>query len=417
VGLDDLVIEGELHAEHALSALKGRRVRLPASPRELLERVCAWFEERGDVCALDVRPGIRATPEACVRLHPMCPGIRVIAQDHNYLRVEGETLRVGPGYRVYAGRVLEALGDALGVAWAQPPNLAPAAALALARASLAEHAQRCLRSLSSGQSVGLLVQDGVEFSTGRGRVATPLGPRDHAWLVEAAQRRLRVLDAFPWPGAGVGHSSFLGRALSLMWTEVRWRDPQDNAERRVLADVDARLSQAWMINPRVPLPWVEWAEIQRMLHIAGPLADEVASRAAVAPPRPLVGYRHRDVRLRLTRGWWVRLPGSMGALEAGDDGWEGHEPGRRVTLAILGPGQRPASLSPAPGTVCLRQRDGPAEGEATLSEPFPGRFVLNGQVSVGESWAVIIARYERRTDHDWAERAWRSLRIRSRLPS
>jgi hypothetical protein len=54
---------------------------------------------------------------------------------------------------------------------------------------------------------------------------TPLGPRNRDWLQETAQQGSNGKDFFAWWTPGFNAEYYLGRALTHMWSNVRWRSP------------------------------------------------------------------------------------------------------------------------------------------------------------------------------------------------
>src|SRR5690606_3968705 len=145
------------------------------------------------------------------RLHPLAPALR-LGITAGGLCLEGHTLDLGGGYAAYARRVGRALFAALG---ATPPPLEAPDALAClgARARAPEGPPR-------PQPIGAFgVPRYPEVA-----LATPLGPRDEAWRAAVAARPEAGLDALPWATEGLGAAHRLGRALSLIWHEVRFRE-------------------------------------------------------------------------------------------------------------------------------------------------------------------------------------------------
>ena len=64
-----------------------------------------------------------------------------------------------------------------------------------------------------------------------GALATALGPRDDAWLERALADPRIAIDILPWWADAADGRFLLNRALSLMWTEVRWRRPAVDGEK------------------------------------------------------------------------------------------------------------------------------------------------------------------------------------------
>jgi hypothetical protein len=114
-----------------------------------------------------------------------------------------------------------------------------------------------------------------------GALLTPLGPRDEAWLRAVAEEPQRGKDVFPWWEPGIHAASRRGRALSRLWTEVVWRPPLLEEERRLFRNVARLLEQAWREDPMLDYPWREWQEVLGYLGLGGTLAEEVSRRASL----------------------------------------------------------------------------------------------------------------------------------------
>src|SRR5690349_15905028 len=94
------------------------------------------------------------------------------------------------------------------------------------RPALTRSATRCAPTVQLGTPAG------VEYSVDAA-LATSLGPRDEAWLEAAVGDSRLAVDVTPWWADAIDARNLLNRALCLMWTDVRWRAPANDAERRV----------------------------------------------------------------------------------------------------------------------------------------------------------------------------------------
>ena len=162
-----------------------------------------------------------------------------------------------------------------------------------------------------------------------GAVATPLGPRDDAWLAAAIERPQVAIDVWPWWSDAVDSRSLLGRALCLMWTEIRWRPPGPGEE-EAMDEVLELLRRAYVLDPSLDYPWPEWAELMGYRGHENALAETVRDRAD-GVDRPLFGYRRRPVTIR-HEGWSLTVPGSFGERLTSEEWWGG-ESKRTITLA------------------------------------------------------------------------------------
>ena len=167
-----------------------------------------------------------------------------------------------------------------------------------------------------------------------GAIATVLGPRDDAWL-EAAVADTRVAtDITPWWADTTDGQTLLNRALTLMWLEVRWRQPAIREERELLDEVHRILTRAYPTDPMLPYPWRAWAELIELRGIDDPMSRQVVVRAErdggdAAP----IGYRRAPVTIR-HEGWALEIPGSYAERRTPEEWWGGGL-GRSITLAAV----------------------------------------------------------------------------------
>ena len=123
----------------------------------------------------------------------------------------------------------------------------------------------------------------------------------------------------------------LNRALALMWLEVRWRKPAVDGEAERLEDVHRLLSKAYPIEPGLPYPWHDWAELVAFGGYRG--RDDPAGQLAdqAQPPGPPIGYRRDPVSIS-HEGWALEIPGDFAERRTEEEWWGGGA-GRSVTLA------------------------------------------------------------------------------------
>lgn len=399
-----------MDAHHDLVVRGTVRPDAPLPPGEDFVRALeTWLlRELGDLVVSRSRfPGPRSGWTLVVQLHPIDRGVHLTTSPLGRMEAKALTQPLGPGFRVFLGRVLRRLGRAMGVQWDTAPGVNPTDAGDEARARLAEAARRTIDDLSSATAEPLLLLPPSPRFEHDELVATPLGPRGMVWLASAAVGSLRLEEAFAWPVPGLGPLVCRGRALTLMWTEVRWRPPQDGYERTVFATVDRLLGQACVGDPTLDLPWAEWAEIQTLADIQTELTAEILRRCGTSTSWPPIGYRRRPVRIHLRHGWWVRLPGELAEQWKADGTLIAWAPHRKITVRVHGPDD---DVSIPPGNPDLLSREPHRQGVAWTSPPQGAgglaRFVA--VMSDGCSTVHIDAQHAP-DDRTWIEHTWRSL--------
>ncbi|HET9614424.1 MAG TPA: hypothetical protein VFP22_06405 [Candidatus Limnocylindrales bacterium] len=425
-------------------------------------------------------------------LHPAARPVRFEAGDAGRLVAIATTVPVGPGYHTFVASLLTRMGDELDVAWAPGDGHAPSSTaprrpaddgvndhggragriggavlsratalpgaviarasgpdddvepsvdptgafftgrradaershLAWLRASLV--AVRDARRRGTG-GVHLATPPGVRY-TFDGAVATVLGPRDDEWLERALGDPRVASDVWPWVADALDARYHLNRALTLMWTQVRWRPPVGVPELEVLDETLASLRFAYALEPALPWPWAEWREAFVLRGQSDPATAQLLQRATTSRARAAsgdeadsrIGYRRRPVTI-VHEGWALDLPGSFTDERTADE-WTGSDAGRTVTLAATATAMGDV---PMPAEAFLRQfasglgRDaieheaGPVRGRARLSSDAPTGVevaTVEGYSAVRGSGAVIRIVIEDPDDWKWALDTWRNLR-------
>ena len=155
--------------------------------------------------------------------------------------------------------------------------------------------------------IGLRTDARFQFD---GPIATPLGPRDDAWLARAERDPWAAADIRPWWFDATDARYLLQRALVIMWTEIRWRSAADDAEKAAIDEVLTLLRKALPSDASLAYPWREWAELISLRGIPDP---DRASGSSARPQQvdaglPLIGYRRRPVTIT-HEGWALEVPG------------------------------------------------------------------------------------------------------------
>jgi hypothetical protein len=381
-----------------------------------------------------------------VGLHPAARPVRFETTDTGGATVRAMTIPVGPGYHTYVAGLIRRLGGDAGIAWTLPPDTATAADAADGEVSTdptgafltgqRQDAERghlaWLRSSliavrdarrQGASGLHLATPPGVRY-TFDGAVATVLGPRDDDWVERALADPRIAVDIWPWYADATDARFHLGRALTLLWNDVRWRPPVGTPEVAVLDDLLATLRYAYPLEPGLPWPWAAWREAFELRGHNDPSTYQLLQRAATAAPEgdqsTAIGYRRRPVTI-LQDGWAIDLPGSFTDART-EDGWTGSDAARTVTLsgAPTTVGDRPMTpsefldtFSAELGPDAVEHHDGRLRGRARISSDAStgvevGR--LDGYSAVPGSAANVRIDFEDPDDWKWALDTWRGLR-------
>ncbi len=263
-----------------------------------------------------------------------------------------------------------------------------------------------------------------------GPLVTPMGPRAVDWLEAVAADPSRGIDLFPWWEPGLGAPFYLGRAKARMWRDVRWRDPLAEDEGRLLMDVHLDLARAYRLDPTLDYPWREWAELIGpieshfgYLEMSGDnLETEIQQRArAIGASVPRIGYRRRPVRVELTDGWSIEIPGEMAEEWDDEELWIARDEARAIFFKSYSVTRDDGDAPPAaeildgltlPDGRAVDHREGPVTGRAVLTSPDgeedPGWQLIGHHVVDGGLAACNII-FGDADDCDWAIATWRSL--------
>ncbi|HEY0443051.1 MAG TPA: hypothetical protein VGC90_02410 [Candidatus Limnocylindrales bacterium] len=416
------------------AAKRGVTHRIPA-PDALVTDIEAWLRtEAEDEIDRLVRETSEAEPGFRVSLHPAAHDVQIRVAEGGLVTATATTAEVGPGYHTYLCHLLRRLGTELSIAWLpssredgigdqtgsfESGRRADAERVLLGW--LGETLQRACTARSRGVGQVHLVGAGDRYEFD-GAIATALGPRSDAWLASAVADPRIAVDILPWWADATDARYLLNRALCLMWTDVRWRPPVDQAERALLERVLRMLRRAFPLDPSLPYPWREWKELLDLSasDADDPMVERVGAEAATAADEPLVGYRRRPMTV-VHNGWSLVVPGSAVIRRTPDELWIG-EGDRAITVAATETASESGPLSPEAflthvgghlGTDVLRHRDGPIAGIARL-EVDPSSAVsvavLDGYSAITGSGAAIRIVIHDPGDWEWAIETWRSLR-------
>jgi hypothetical protein len=425
--------------------LTGRYRAEPGDTETWLERVRLWLEEHAGepLESVRIRQDDRDNPAVIADLHPCAEDVELVVREPGRVVVSAKTSTVGPGYHAYLCDLMQRLGGALAIDWDGPGDGSDTGDetgyfdtgdLRALEDEFLQWMGGVVRIVTEGltrdyQWMMISMAIGHHYRH-HGPLVTPLGPRDLHWLEAVAEDLNRGIDLFPWWLAGIGASFYRGRALTRMWRDVRWRAPLTEDEGRLLVDVHLDLARAHRLDPSLEYPWREWRELMDdieghfgYVEMAGADVEaEVRRRASLAPAdAPLIGYRRRPVRVDLTDGWSIEIPGEM-TEEWDDDGlWTARDTGRAVFFKSYrlskDDGSKPATREILDGLTLpegrrIEHRKEDMIGRAALVAPDRGDddgWRLAGHNVVDGGLAVCNVLFRDPDARDWAIATWRSL--------
>lgn len=311
------------------------------------------------------------------------------------LTLEAFTGSAGPGYHAFVCTLADALAAALEVSW--KASLDPALyfahrdAAALERAALddlrdtAREIVALAKTGASGFALGLPV--GLEPAHD-GLVATPLGPRDRAWVERVAVDPEHGRDVFAWPALARDAAYHRGVALARLWLDVRWRKPMDETERALLESIVTSLELAHGLDAKLEYPWGAWAECFALLDEeslratrANLKAGEPSERSKTRP-----GYRRHPVRVALSGGWSISIPGELAERWDERGTWMASDPKRSVWITSA---EAPAGHDTDETLAGLPPLEG--EGDTLAMSRGPIRGAVRFEVKQEDDGRMLVA--------------------------
>ncbi len=350
------------------------------SPRELVEAAqLALVAHATDTLEQLAVTGGEGEATLAFTLHPLAsPTVFEVGPDGG-VTVTGDTLSLGPGYDAHVRGTMGAVARDLGIALAPPGPIASGEARAMA---FLEREARRDASTAGARQIGRFGRHRYPSVS----LATMLGPRDAAWLEATLADPRAGRDVFAFDAEGVGPAMQLGRALALLWHEVRFRPLFSEAEEVLAESILDDLRAAYRDAPELAYPAEAWAELAALLGGHGaPPAELLARPISGAPPgvRGPIGYRRGLVEREVGAGFALRLPGWLAEEEHDDGVWAGDlERSVHVAGIVADEGARPEALfaeAPAP------------EGEPLAIAPRTAGLALRAAVEDSGDERVLTA--------------------------
>lgn len=398
-----------------------------------------------------------------VQLFPVAEPLEIETGPGGRLRLTTKTSNVGPGYHRWLCQVIRRLGEELEVEWLDynedhdPGDETgfffhgDAAVVDAEMLKWLEAVAGQLEQFGDSGMLGLQLNLPINPTFEHpGDVLTPLGPRSMDWVRRVKRDPRAGIDIFPWWEEGTGAALRLNRALARMWETVCWRAPIDEEESDLLLDIHNDLAAAYDLDPTLPFPWREWAEVIDLLEedeaaeeLNPHMVETIREFAARVPAdQPRVGYRRGNLRASLPGRWSISLPGSMAHTEDSDGNWGAIDADRQVWASVLSlstPDNIPVpreellealtALDQEEGEAATGGSPGPSAGSATpahhlheqdhvtgvahftrhddADEPY---WELTGRAAVDGQALVLTVLIPSATDKEWALGVWNSVR-------
>jgi len=357
-----------------------------------------------------------------LELHPAAEPVMIEARDGRVV-LRANTITAGPGYHRFVVEIAESL-DLTWAAGGDPSEWREsrddAALDAFFLDWLSAGAAQIIELASEGMSgFALAMPAGVAFDHD-GVVATQLGPRSMAWLEAVRREPADGVDVFPWWGPAKDAGYFRGLALTEAWRTIRWRAPLIDEERAALERFATWTEKAHGLDPELDLPWAEQSEILTYLEESSLRATRAHLKAQELGEGQ-IGYRRRHVRVELSGGWHLSVPGELAERWDERGTWVGWDESRSVffnsfTAETDGPTPSTqhtlSTMPPLEGDELLELERDELRGIAALSEiEEDGRPLhrLEAHAAIGPHAAIGTLVFSEPGDREWALATWGSL--------
>jgi hypothetical protein len=251
-----------------------------------------------------------------VSLHPVAGDVLFAWEDDGRVVASAKTSITGPGFHAKALDLMDFIHARTGLAWdwtnADLTGYRTNADFHQLQTRMADHARRLMFTLSTqpqadGASLSIHLDPELPVCDLPNHVLTPMGPASIKQVnslinPDDDQAMAYATNIYPWWEKGITPQVVRNTAVSLMWTDIPWRPPEDDEEREVMHLVKDCLEYAQSQPHALPIPTHEFHELTQALN--------TPANTPFPEPRPDgIGYRRKICTWQLGSGWTLQLPG------------------------------------------------------------------------------------------------------------
>lgn len=362
--------------------------------------------------------------ELAVILHPASEALFFTWDPAGTIFASAKTSICGPGYHAYAVDVVRAVGQhcRLEWSWEDETDYAVKGGFARLQDQMAEFltamADSFLREdklpLDRPWAVNMALDPPLPVRGGPFSI-TPLGPRSRSFwesLLRPEGARKAAPEFYHWWNRERDASFYRNTGLGLLWTDISWHPPLDEAQEAVMRLTIDCFERAEELAPTVQLPQAELQELRHLL--------DMEDESEIPIPAPnLIGYFRAVINRRLPGPWSVELPGYWPMELDGESEtpvfWHNNRSFRAATYQI---DAEPGKPMPTPDQLAVYdnedvpsdaerfefRKDGiVARGAIWQDEEEGEKFtVLQGHIGAKGSAALITITFVDPADRDWA---------------
>jgi hypothetical protein len=425
-------------------------------PKAFFQRVSTWLKEVATAdevwkhLPIQCYPGTSFDnyPMLSVALHPCGENLEIIAPKPGHLIFTNKTSTIGPGYHIALCQLLHRLGIDFKLQWypaGEGDNNSQDETGYFFHNDAAMVEKAMLKHLKSmaDTSLSMLQENGYTLTAWHiaighsyedfpGDLSTPLGARSLDWVRAVQDNPIVGKDILPWWDKGITASFFQQRALSRLWTDVRWARAVDDEEQNGWLTIHRDLLEAFRHDPTISIPWTEWAELIDHLdhyddeHVEESITNEerqlVREMAEkVRSETPLVGYRRYPITVTFSDGWQIKIPGSF-AERSEDGSWSAWDEERTIWVSTMEVKKKDGTPVEArelleamelPAGETFQHKDGSMQGKACLLEAEENgekTFQLRGYTAIEGRVATCTICISSAAHSTWAVEQWKMLK-------
>lgn len=397
-----------------------------------LNAIEAWFRKHAadEVRRWETFSDDSGSPAALLSLHPGAERVEVFAEPDGNIVFSASTSSVGPGYHAYLCDLIQALGTELGIDWHFPgadddfgdeTGYFESGDQRLLKKAMLDWLGALLGSIAQEPGSHMLCLPLLCGFHADSEILTQLGPRTRKWARAGSRNPALATDIWPWPLIGEGAPQKLGKALTLMWCDVKWRKPWRDEEEACLQEVAHLLDAAFKQDRTLKYPWREWLEVLEHLELESPFQGAI-QKAARSARGTLCGYRRLDITAQPFQGWTLVVPGRF-ATEYTDNGttWHAWDETRVVWFSAFRVPSRSNALARARKhqAYALFEDDGNVVRHATIEfktgteNGEENYYLLSGEIAAHSHVARLTVTFAHPEQQDWAEGVMRSVQFSS----
>ncbi len=258
-------------------------------------------------------------PRVLIRFHPAADPVRIWFPEEGLISVAADTVSAGPAYHLFLCDLLWKLSSRFQIGWDPETDDGHSNPTFFSGDTEQTYTEMFSWLASMASSADMMAGQG-HFNLSMSPsyqffselpLITPMGPRSSQWIKEVSKNPQAGTDIFPWLKPGTGAEFLLNKAISHMWTDIRWCPPLGDGDAALMNVVVDLLKAAYKADPKLNYPFREWAELLAYLQIDDEMRELVFAEARKAPETESIGYRRREVRAMLDQGWSLLVPGNF----------------------------------------------------------------------------------------------------------